>query len=88
MHLTPFVIAWIGLGITTGLLAAYRQFLTMHEDDNIHIEEWQKPATVRQVAETHRIELIDQWGQGLTILMAVSGLVLGAAYLYWAWLGR
>lgn len=84
MHLTTFVIAWIGLGIATGLLAAYRQFLTLHEDDNIHIEEWQKPAAARQSAEAHKFELIDQWGQRLTILMAVTGVALGAFYLFLA----
>lgn len=88
MHLTPFVVAWICLGITTGLLAAYRHFLSMHEDDNIHIEEWEKPATARQAAEAHRIQLIDQWGQRLTILMAVTGVALGCFYLYLGWIGR
>ncbi len=87
MSLTPFVVGWICLGIATGLLAAYRQFLGMHEDENIHIEEWEKPAMVRQLAEAHRIELIDKWGQGLTILTVIAGVILGAFYLYWGWVG-
>ncbi len=49
MNLTPFVIAWICLGVATFALAAYRKF--------------------------HR------WGEGLTILMAVAGVVLGGFYL-------
>jgi len=85
MNLAPFVVAWIGLGIAAGLLAAYRQFLSVHEDDNIHIEE---PAMVRKVAEAHKIELIYQWGQGLTILTVVTGMALGAFYLCLVWLRR
>jgi hypothetical protein len=36
----------------------------------------------RQIVEVQRIELIDQWGQGLTILMVVTGVPLWAFYLY------
>ncbi len=82
MNLTPFVIAWICLGVATLALAAYRKFLSTHEDDYIHAEDWARAVTERQVAAAHKFEVIDRWGEGLTILMAVAGVVLGGFYLY------
>jgi len=67
-------------------LAAYRKYLSTHEDDYIHVEEWAKPVTAQQTVAAHKFEVIDRWGEGLTVLMAVAGVVLGAVYLYQAWL--
>jgi hypothetical protein len=86
MNLTPFVVAWICLGMATLVLAAYRKYLSTHEDDYIHVEEWAKAATDQQAAAARKFERIDRWGEGLTILMAVAGVLLGAFYLYQAWL--
>jgi hypothetical protein len=86
MNLTPFVIAWICLGIATLALAAYRKFLSTHEDDYIHVEEWAKSVTDQQTVAARRFERIDRCGEGLTVLMAVAGVVLGGFYLYLGWL--
>jgi len=88
MNLTPFVIAWICLGVSTLGLAAYRKYLSTHEDDYLHVEEWAKPVTDQQTAAARKFERIDRWGEGMTVLMAVTGVVLGGIYLYLAWIGR
>jgi len=40
MNWTPYLIVWICLGVATLGLALYRKFLTMKEDDYIHVEDW------------------------------------------------
>jgi hypothetical protein len=82
MNLTPFVIVWICLGVVTAALAVCRKFLSMHEDEYIHIEEWSKSATAQQIAAARKFKAIDRWGEGLTIVMAVTGVMLGGFYLY------
>jgi hypothetical protein len=67
-----------------GILRAYLP--GEDEDDYIHVEEWAKTAADQQAAAARKFERIDRWGEGLTILMAVAGMLLGAFYLYQAWL--
>jgi len=86
MNLKPFVIAWICLGAGTLGLAAYRKFLSTHEDDYIHAEDWAKAVSAKQVVAARRFERIDHWGEAMTVLMAVAGIALGGFYLYSGWL--
>ena len=86
MNLAPFIIAWLCVGFATAALAVYRKFLSTHEDDTLHLEDWSAAEITRQAASARRFKVIDRWGEGLTILMAASGVVLGAIYLYGLWL--
>lgn len=86
MNLTPFIIAWLCVGVATAALAVYRKFLSTHEDDHLHLADWSAAATTKQAASARRFKVIDHFGEGLTILTAVSGVVLGAIYLYGLWL--
>jgi hypothetical protein len=49
---------------------------------------WAKSVTDQQTAAARKFERVDRWGEGLTVLMAVAGVVLGAFYLCQAWLHR
>ena len=82
MNLTPYVIVWIVAGLATLGLALYRKFLTMKEDDYIHIEDWRKAEVAQQEAMARKFHAIDRFGETLSILTVVGGLALGIAYLY------
>ena len=82
MNWTFFVAAWICLGVATLGLALYRKFLTMREDDYIHIEQWRAPEVEQQQAMARKIHSIDKYGETLTILTLLGGLALAIAWIY------
>jgi hypothetical protein len=84
MNFTPFIAAWVFLGLGTLVLAAYRRFLSTYEDDNLHIANAE--VTAKQMASARRFTAIDRWGEALTILLAASGVILGGIYLYLGWM--
>lgn len=82
MSWTFYLIVWICLGIATLGLALYRKFLTMKEDDYIHIEAWRAPEVARQETAARRFHAIDRLGEVLTIVTIVAGLAIAVAYIY------
>ena len=82
MNWTPYLIVWICLGVATLGLALYRKFLTMKEDDYIHVEDWKAGEVAKQEAAAHRFRSVDRWGEALTILTTAAGLALAVAYVY------
>jgi hypothetical protein len=86
MTLTPYVAAWAVLGIATLGVALYRKFVSMKEDDLIHVEEWRKKQVLEQVAVAHKLDVIDRVGETLTVLTVIGGILLAGIYLYYGWL--
>ena len=82
MSWTPYLVIWICLGVATLGLALYRKFLTMKEDDYIHVEDWEAGEIAKQKAAAGKFHSLDRWGEALTILTVVAGLMLAGAYLY------
>ncbi len=82
MNWMPYVIVWIAVGAGTLGLALYRKFLAMKEDDYIHIEAWRAPEVNAQQVMAKRMHAIDRWGETLSVLTLVGGLVLALAWLY------
>ena len=82
--MTTFVIFWAILGIATLALALYRKFVTMREDDYVHLAAGEERLIPQQVATFKRIGAIDRWGVTMTIVTVVLGLALAALYLYQA----
>lgn len=82
MNLTPYVIAWILLGVATLGLALYRKFVTMREDDYIHIEDWRKGEVAQQEVMARKIHSIDRFGEALSVFTVIGGLALAVAYIY------
>lgn len=82
MNLTPYVIAWMLLGVGTVGLALYRKLQTMREDDYIHIEAWRKPQVAEQEVMAHKFHVIDRVGEVLTALTAFGALALALAWIY------
>lgn len=82
MNWIAFLIVWIFLGVATLGLALYRKFLTMREDDLIHVEGWQASLAAKQEQAARRFHSIDVWGEALTITTIIGGLALAIAYVY------
>lgn len=82
MNWLPYLAVWIVLGAATLGLALYRKFLTMREDDLIHMETWQAGLAEKQQVAARRFHSIDVWGEALTIATLTGGLVLAIAYAY------
>jgi len=81
---TTFVIFWAILGVATLALALYRKFVTMREDDYLHLSAGEERLIPQQVATFRRIGAIDKWGITMTIVTVILGLALAAMYLYQA----
>ena len=82
--MTAFVIFWAILGVATLALALYRKFVSMREDDYLHLSAGEERLIPQQVATFRKIGSIDRWGVTLTIVTAALGLALAALYLYQA----
>jgi hypothetical protein len=82
--MTTFVIFWAVLGVATLALALYRKFVTMREDDYLHLSAGEERLIPQQVATFRRIGAIDKWGITMTIVTVILGLALAAMYLYQA----
>ena len=82
--MTAFVIFWAILGVATLALALYRKFVSMREDDYVHLSAGEERLIPQQVATFKKIGVIDKWGITMTIVTVVLGLALAALYLYQA----
>ena len=80
--MTAFVIFWTILGVATLALALYRKFVSMREDDYVHLSAGEERLIPQQVATFKKIGAIDRWGITMTIVTVVLGLALAAFYLY------
>jgi len=85
---TTFVIFWAILGAATLGLALYRKFVSMREDDYLHLSAGEERLIPQQVATFRKIGVIDKWGITLTIVTVALGLALAALYLYQAALSQ
>ena len=84
--MTPLVILWFVIGLATAGLALYRKLLSMHEQDIIHLSPGEEVLIPKQFEMANKMDAIDTWGKGLTIVTVALGLVVGAMYLYNTWL--
>jgi len=82
--MTAFVIFWAILGVATLALALYRKFVSMQEDDYVHLSAAEERLIPQQVATFRKIGIIDKWGITMTIVTVILGLALAALYLYQA----
>jgi hypothetical protein len=83
-NLIPYIGIWAFLAFLALALALYRKFVSAHEEDRyVHISEGEAHLIPRQVSINRRLQTIDRWGELLTILSLIAGLVLAAVYLYY-----
>ncbi len=86
IDITPFVAAFLVLGVVTLLLAAYRWKVTETEEDVVRLAPGEEREIPRQVALATRVSGIDRLGKTLTVVTLVLGIGISCAYLYKAWL--
>ncbi len=82
MTLTLLEAVFAALVISTAALALYRKFLSMHEDDYVHLSEGEAKYIPQQVTMAHKLQAIDTWGKTLTVLSAVFGVLLVVVWAY------
>jgi hypothetical protein len=78
----PFVVSWAALAIAVLALALYRYFVARNEDDYIHVG---VDTMSQQQTLAKKLDSIDRWGKGLTILAAIYGLAIACLFMYSAW---
>ncbi len=83
-NLTPYAIGWGVLALIVITLAFYRRHVASQEDDTLHVT---GPDTVikEQLTVAQRLEKIDRWGKALTVVLAITGLILAILYGMYIW---
>jgi hypothetical protein len=85
MNFTPYAVLWAVLALTTAGLALYRKFIAMNEDDYIHLAAGGERFAAKQIEMAGKLDAVDFWGKAVTGITVITGLMIGAAYLYLAW---
>ncbi len=81
MGLTVYVVFWGVLALVVLGLAIYRNLLGIHERA-LHISGGAASVGDDQLRELKREETTERWGERLTVVVVVYGLVLAAIYIY------
>jgi ABC-type Fe3+ transport system permease subunit len=84
MNIVPYIAVWIVLGIIVIVLAVSRWRVARREDATVHVLENDREVEKQKVL-TAKIAKIDWWGQFLTVVLVLYGIILGAVYTYHAW---
>ena len=84
MNYIPYIVVWVVLGIIVIVLAISRMRLAKREDKTLDILE-SESAAGQQIQMTKKITKIDRWGQVLTIVLVLYGIILAGIYIYQAW---
>jgi len=85
INLFPFAVLWMFLAVVVVGLIFYRMWIAKDEDDTLHVMDADAGLVARQTVMAQKLELIDHWGQRLTVVALVFGLAMGSAYLYQTW---
>lgn len=81
MQFTPYIVMWAAVTALVLALALIRFIVSRQEDDNIHLGSDQDAVISKQVAISRKLQVLDRWGQALTVLSLVSGLIIAGVYL-------
>lgn len=80
MNLLPYIVAWGVLLIIVLTLALMRRQLAAREDDSLHLSAGEAAMVTDQVQMAKKLESIDKWGKLLTVVLVISGVVLGSIW--------
>lgn len=84
MNLIPYLAVWVVLGVVVIVLAISRMRLAKREDASLHVLEAE--GEVEQQKEMSKeIAKIDLWGQILTVIVVLYGVILAGIYIYQSW---
>jgi hypothetical protein len=85
MVLTIFWIIWGLLALTVLAVFLYRQKMAINEDDSVHLAVAEGSAISAQEELGKKLDAIDKWGKLLTIVAAVTFVILAGAQVYALW---
>jgi hypothetical protein len=77
------LIGWVLLTSVVIALAVYRKRIAGKEDHFLHVNDMNVVA--QQTVVGQKLQAIDRWGKGLTVVAAAYGLAIAAMYLYAVW---
>jgi hypothetical protein len=81
MNITIYIAIWTGLALIVLGMAIYRNLLGIHEP-TLHISGAGAVGVTAQTKQFKTEDLIEHWGQRLTMLVVLYGFALAAIYLY------
>lgn len=81
MGLTVYFVLWGVLALVVLGLAIYRNLLGMHEG-SLHVSGSQASLGHDPLREFKTEQTTERWGEWLTVVVALYGLVLAAIYIY------
>jgi hypothetical protein len=81
-----YLTTWVALAGATLALAVYRIFLDHHEHHSAQLTAGEHQTMALQTHGTGRTHTVTRWGEGLTIIVTVYGLVLLAIWAFRIWL--
>ena len=84
MSLTTLLIIWGAITAVLVVVLIYRSTLSMHEDDQLFLDESESHMQKEQALILHRLERL-QWP--LRCLSAASGLLILVIFGVWLWRG-
>jgi len=82
MGYTPFVVSWAALAVVVAFLMVRRVVLGFGEDDTLHLRAAEAGMERQQVDRAVKINSTDRWGQTLTAVTVVYGLILAAVFIW------
>ena len=85
VDLFPFAAAWGVLALVVIVLGFMRKHVTAEEDDTLHLGGGSEQAVAHQQDVAKKLAALDKWGKILTVLLAVTGVVLTIAYFMQMW---
>jgi hypothetical protein len=83
LTLTPFLVLEIVLVLAVIAMIVWRKMISRNEDDTLHVMHGAGPSVQSELAQ--KLDVIDKWGNILTVITVVFGLLVGAAYVYQTW---
>jgi ADP-ribosylglycohydrolase len=84
MNLLPYIAAWVILALIVIALAIQRIREGKREDATLHMLESEREVE-QQEQMAKKITRIERWGQALTVVVVLYGLVLAGVYVYHVW---
>ena len=84
-NFVPFLAVWGVLALVVLGLFLWRRNVAKDEDDSLHVLHG---AVAHQTVVADKLDMIDKWGKILTVIAAISGLLIAAGYLYQQFVGR
>jgi hypothetical protein len=85
LDLRPFLALWLLVIAAVIVVAFWRRSVAVQEDPALHLGTAHAGTAAQQIAIAKKLGQIDKWVKLLTVIAAIMGVLLGAAYLYKGW---